>query len=110
MGTEMSKTLRTTGFLAAALILGLSACQSVDVSKYDADPAFHAGYADGCRTGNTRLEGFKETVARDDAAWERSEAYRVGWRRGYGACGDLAGQDNYNQDFLQTDRFDQGPI
>lgn len=100
------------GWLAAgalAALLGASACQSIDDPALTGDPAFATGYSDGCRTGNARLAGFRQTVTRDEAAWDEKEAYRIGWRRGYNACGARSDLED-RQDFLQTDRYDQGAI
>jgi len=89
--------MRATAILAATfLALSVAACGS---TKYDADPLYDAGFSDGCATGTARSPGTPVTKpVRDQALWDQSEAYRAGWKSGYGACtpggrGDIPGSD-----------------
>ena len=102
---------RTVISAASALVLALAlgACVSEPDPTLEQNPEYARGYADGCQTANSRVQGFKKTVARDDKAWKDVEPYRVGWRTGYNACGGDS-QIGGESDFLQTDRFDTGPI
>lgn len=94
---------------AISLTLALAACVTEPDPKLEQNPNYARGYSDGCQTANTRVQGFKKTVTRDEKAWDGVEAYRVGWRTGYNACGGDS-QIGGESDFLQTDRFDTGPI
>lgn len=93
----MRKTLL---FVAAVTPLLLSACVS---SKYEKDPMYDAGFSDGCSTGTARSQGGPPSnPVRDDKDWQSSEAYRAGWKSGYGSC-----SPNSRTDPSGTDR-DQG--
>jgi len=82
--------------LLAAASLALAACGT---NKFDDDPLYDAGFSDGCATGTARTPGTPVSKAvRDQNLWDESEAYRVGWKGGYGACspggrGDTPGGD-----------------
>lgn len=87
----------TKSILAVAfLALALTACGG---NKFDDDPLYDAGFSDGCATGTSRTPGTPVTKpVRDQQAWDQSEAYRAGWKNGYGACtpggrGDIPGSD-----------------
>ena len=77
--------MRASALVAASLLaVSLAACGT---SKYDNDPMYDAGFTDGCATGTSRTPGTPVSKAvRDDALWESSEAYRAGWKSGYGSC------------------------
>ncbi|MEQ1754501.1 MAG: hypothetical protein ABL973_10250 [Micropepsaceae bacterium] len=93
----MRKTLL---FVAAVAPLLLSACVS---SKFEKDPMYDAGFGDGCSTGTARSQGAPPSnPVRDDKDWQSSEAYRAGWKAGYGSC-----SPNSRTDTSGTDR-DQG--
>ncbi|MBI1261355.1 MAG: hypothetical protein GC184_06495 [Rhizobiales bacterium] len=70
--------------LALPLVLVLSACASS--SPYESEPNYKLGYSDGCWTGTSMVPGDKSTITRDDVAYGSDEAYRAGWKKGYGAC------------------------
>ena len=82
--------------LLAAASLSLAACGT---SQYDDDPLYDAGFSDGCETGTARTPGTPVTKpVRDQSLWDTSDAYKAGWRSGYGACspgsrGDTPGSD-----------------
>ncbi len=82
--------------VASVLAAALAACAT---NKYENDPLYDAGFSDGCATGTARSPGTPVTKAvRDQLSWENSEAYRAGWKTGYGACtpggrGDIPGSD-----------------
>jgi len=89
----------------------LAGCMNTTDQGLQNQATYQQGYVDGCTTGNQRSRGFSETVKRNDGLWDRDEAYRVGWRQGYVVCGGTEVEQNQEkQDFLTTDRFDQGPI
>jgi hypothetical protein len=77
--------MRLTLYLAATLsALSLAACGT---SQFEDDPLYDAGFSDGCSTGTSRSSGTPTRQAdRDNELWRESEAYRAGWRQGYGAC------------------------
>jgi hypothetical protein len=86
-----------TKFLAASLVaFALAACGT---TQYDEDPLYDAGFSDGCATGTARSPGTPVTKpVRDQSLWDQSDAYRAGWKSGYGACtpggrGDIPGSD-----------------
>ena len=72
-------------FLSAA---ALAACASDgDMMLLSEDPAYTAGYGDGCATAIEKDKSFSTRRSRDEAAFETSRAYRAGWRQGYIQCG-----------------------
>lgn len=78
--------------LVLGLLLGLLAgCIGDGDETLRDDPAYGAGYNDGCQTGGTRGSGLPATRNRNDDLWQSSEAYRAGWRAGYNACGPQLG-------------------
>lgn len=86
-------------FIALATVapLALAACTT---SKYEGDPMYNAGFGDGCATGTARAQGAPPSnPVRDQTEWKNSDAYRAGWKAGYGACntsgnsGDTTGVD-----------------
>ncbi len=96
---------------ALALVLsasGLSACANRTDPAIVNTASYQTGYSDGCATGNQRLAGFKQTVKRDKILFNTDEAYRIGWNQGYVTCGGR--ESPLSDDYLQDDRFDQGPI
>lgn len=101
------KVTAAASALSLALLVG--ACVKETDPTLQQNPEFARGYSDGCQTSNSRVQGFKKTVSRDEKAWDGIEAYRVGWRTGYNACGGDS-QIGGESEFLQTDRFDSGPI
>lgn len=82
-------------FLAAISTLTLSACAT---SNYEKDPLYDAGFSDGCSTGTARTQGAPPSKpVRDEADWKSSDAYRAGWKAGYGSCapsGSSSGDTN----------------
>jgi hypothetical protein len=89
--------MRATAFLAVTLLaLSVAACGT---TQFDEDPLYDAGFSDGCATGTARSPGTPVVKAvRDQALWDQSDAYRAGWKSGYGACtpggrGDIPGSD-----------------
>lgn len=82
--------MRSTMILALSLSFALAACGT---TKYDDDPLYDAGFSDGCATGTARSAGTPTSKAvRDDALWGESDAYRAGWRAGYGSCSPSSGE------------------
>ena len=78
-------------FGAALLIAG---CESGPPPEVVNDPVYKAGYADGCQTAHSRVEGFGGTVHRNEELFKTDETYRAGWRNGYGACGGAGGSSS----------------
>jgi hypothetical protein len=48
---------------------------------------YPAGYADGCSTANKQSNGFQSDIVENQAKSSGNEAYIVGWRQGFYACG-----------------------
>ncbi|MCP5432277.1 MAG: hypothetical protein H6923_03300 [Alphaproteobacteria bacterium] len=106
--------MKALAAIAAGLALvALAGCQTTPDPALAQDPNYSVGYSDGCATGDSRMVGFDKTVTRNAQLWSDSEAYRAGWRRGYGICG--AGRTNNltnerRDDFFSTGRYDQGAV
>jgi len=82
--------MRVASVSAVVLTIALTACGT---SKYDSDPDYDSGFTDGCATGTARSPGTPASKpVRDQALWDASEAYRVGWKAGYSSCGPKAGE------------------
>ncbi len=97
--------------IAALALTGLAACADRTDPQIINSAGYQAGYADGCTTGNQRVDGFRGTVTRDENRFENDENYRIGWRQGYTVCGgSQTDRQNNQQDYLFNDRFDSGPI
>lgn len=83
-------------FAVTFLAFGLAACGT---TEFDDDPLYDAGFSDGCATGTARSPGTPVTKpVRDQTLWDQSDAYRSGWKSGYGTCtpggrGDIPGSD-----------------
>jgi hypothetical protein len=76
--------------LATLAPLALAGCTT---SQYEKDPMYTAGFGDGCSTGTSRAQGAPPSNAvRDEVEWKSSDAYRAGWKAGYGACNDRGGR------------------
>ncbi len=70
--------------LAAMAPLMLVACST---SEYQKDPMYDVGFADGCATGTARAQGAPPSKpVRDELEWKNSDAYRAGWKAGFGSC------------------------
>jgi hypothetical protein len=113
MGMVDRKMKTAFGILSAGLLaVGLSACANTTDPALLESPNYSMGYTDGCATGNQRVHGFSDTVTRNEQMFDDDEAYRVGWRDGYGSCGgSQVDTDRRNRgDYLSTDRFDSGSI
>ncbi len=96
---------------AGLMILGLvTACGNSTDPALVNSASYQQGWTDGCTTGNQRVEGFSDTVTRNQTLFETDEGYQQGWRAGYVNCGGQTRRDQRGQDFLFNDRFDQGPI
>lgn len=96
----MRKVLIIAAILAP---LALGACST---TKYDNDPMYDAGFGDGCATGTARSQGAPpSSPVRDDADWENSDAYRAGWKAGYGACNTAGRSDSMGHDRDPTSRY-----
>lgn len=74
-------------FVAATVLLVLGACALERDQEVLDSPEYKTGYADGCRTANTRLAGIKATIHRNEGLYSTSENYRIGWGDGYANCG-----------------------
>ncbi|MGF1457311.1 MAG: hypothetical protein ACFB6R_18275 [Alphaproteobacteria bacterium] len=101
--------LRTGAVLALVItVSGLGACANRTDPAIVNTASYQTGYSDGCATGNQRLAGFSNTVKRDKILFKTDEPYRIGWNQGYVTCGGR--ESPLSDDYLQDDRFDQGPI
>ncbi len=51
------------------------------------DPAFQAGYSDGCASASARGTDYRDGGrVRDDQLYATSKPYRAGWSAGYSVC------------------------
>lgn len=75
--------LCAAGALTLAAIL--AGCASDPVVTED--PAFVAGYGDGCATAGELEKSFSTKRVKDDYQFDNDRAYRSGWRQGYQQCG-----------------------
>lgn len=74
--------------IVMATLATLAACNTARDPELVNDPNYSAGYGDGCQTGHSRVAGFEnDTVTRDRERAAQSDAYEIGWRDGYSACG-----------------------
>lgn len=71
-----------------------ASCASDDSLKLADEPAFQAGYGDGCATSSEEDKSFSTKRQRDDYMFENDRAYRAGWRQGYLQCGGREEQTN----------------
>ena len=70
--------------LSAAVCAG--ACATEETLGLREDPAFAAGFGDGCVTASEEEKSFSTKRARDAYEFENNRAYRAGWRQGYFQC------------------------
>ncbi len=85
--------------IAVVLTWTLASCSAGIDPIVAESPEYRSGYTDGCMTANDRQNGYGSKVTRDLATFESSEAYRIGWRSGYGACGgQISNPRDYNED------------
>lgn len=97
--------LKPLRMMAVLMIAGfLSACVGDRSPEVLNSPTYKAGYADGCRTANTRVAGVKSTVHKNQALYEQDELYRDGWGDGYANCG---GSLKTNPTDIFSDEFSQ---
>jgi hypothetical protein len=89
--------MRTKLVFATAIVATfLSGCGT---NKYADDPFFDAGFSDGCSTGTSRSPGAPPSKPiRDDKLWDISDAYKAGWKNGYGACSPGGRSDGTGSD------------
>jgi hypothetical protein len=69
----------------AGLVLLLAGC-GLGRSEHADDPLYKAGHSDGCWSATSQVPGDPSSITRNDEAWRQSEAYRAGWKSGYGSC------------------------
>lgn len=80
--------------LAVAGVMAMAGCISAkDTGDLGSDPNYSAGYNDGCATANARVQGFDETITRNQNLFDTSDAYRAGWRSGHATCGNQGRKD-----------------
>ncbi|MDZ4739006.1 MAG: hypothetical protein SGJ03_03775 [Alphaproteobacteria bacterium] len=85
--------------LIVAVSLTAMSLAGCGTSKYAEDPLYDAGFSDGCSTGTSRTPGVPQMKpVRDDKIWEDSDAYKAGWRSGYGSCSPGGRGDNTSSD------------
>lgn len=81
--------------LKAALAAGgcvllslLAGCATGDTAALTAEPAYAAGFGDGCATVREEDKSFSTKRVRDPYQFDNDRAYRAGWRQGYSECGE----------------------
>ncbi len=94
-GSRLKQNMtRGVGFAVLVLTaVGLTGCESARDPQLLANPNYVSGHSDGCRTSNSRVAGFSDTVTHDDDLSRAEPAYEIGWRDGYVACGGMAAED-----------------
>ncbi len=109
-GMARRRSLQSAVLVAGSLALaaGLGACADRTDPAIKNTASYQTGYSDGCATANQRIAGFRKTEKRNEILFRTDEAYRIGWNQGFGTCGGR--ESPLSDDFLQDDRFDQGPI
>ncbi|MEZ5894939.1 MAG: hypothetical protein R3C51_00940 [Parvularculaceae bacterium] len=85
-------SVRSRAALAIVFTCILASCAS-DPALTE-DPAFVAGFGDGCVTAREQDKSFSTTRERDEHLFESSRAYRAGWRQGNQECQDPASRIN----------------
>ncbi|TNE42592.1 MAG: hypothetical protein EP347_00855 [Alphaproteobacteria bacterium] len=85
--------------LFALMVLGMGGCvKPIDPAILES-PAYSEGYSHGCSTAHERQNGFASPIVRDEVLFETDEAYRIGWKQGFGACGGTSADPrHYNED------------
>lgn len=83
---ELSRLLKKIAAitLVSGALMTLSGCMGA--SEYAEDPLYATGYTDGCGTGTGFDPYDKSTLIRDPEGWNKSKAYRAGWKKGFNAC------------------------
>ena len=79
-------TWRATSAALAALTL--AACTSTEEALIDRgfDPAYAAGYDDGCASGKEAAGGLFAEAAKDQARYGADDQYTLGWDEGFATC------------------------
>ena len=76
--------------LAVLVALSLAGCIFFESPRERAmrkDPAFQAGYSDGCASASARGANLRTGgVVRDAQLFASSKPYRAGWNAGYSVC------------------------
>jgi len=95
MAFDLKKTfLRLAAVVAIGAVAGCAlVSQPKDTGDLSSNPDYSAGYNDGCATATSRVQGFEDTVTRDQNRFKNSEAYRAGWRAGHTSCGGSIPRD-----------------
>jgi hypothetical protein len=76
---------RAVGLLAVLAVLG--GCMSPRDRAMRQDPAYQAGYSDGCATASARGTDYRDGGrVRDEQLYATSKPYRAGWSSGYSIC------------------------
>lgn len=80
-------------------VAALTACAKPIDPVILESPHYQEGYVHGCSTAHERQNGFGSPIVRNEALFETVEAYQIGWRNGFGACGGTsANPTTYNED------------
>jgi len=69
-------------FAAVFLVTG---CAGTD-PELRQHPNYQLGYGDGCNSASARTRGLPGRHYRNESLYKSDEAYRAGWRSGWGAC------------------------
>ncbi|TNE58294.1 MAG: hypothetical protein EP340_05925 [Alphaproteobacteria bacterium] len=94
----MRKSLTLVSLLTLAGLSIAGCVKPIDPSILES-PSYSEGYSHGCSTAHERQNGFGSPVVRDEVLFETDEAYQVGWKQGFGACGGTSADPrHYNDD------------
>jgi hypothetical protein len=74
--------------LALVAQLALAGCTSTRDALIEQgfDPAYAAGYDDGCSSGNAAAGGFFAETRKDPGRYANDSQYRPGWDAGFAKC------------------------
>jgi len=75
-------------FAVLALIAAAAGCASAPGPRLSEEPAYAAGFGDGCTTSTEENKSFSTKRVRDDYLFREDRGYRAGWRQGYLECGE----------------------
>jgi hypothetical protein len=88
-GNTPMPACRLQAMVAALLAtLAVGACSSVEQATIDRghSPAYAAGYADGCESGNDAAGGLFANARKDASRYGADDQYTDGWDAGFEKC------------------------
>lgn len=88
MGQRNRTSLRLSKLFFGGVVLMLaSGCTSTEeLTALQNEPAYIAGFSDGCATARESEKSFSTKRVRDEAAFADDRAYQAGWRSGLLEC------------------------